>query len=1500
MRKESPDQLLYNPLDEHDACGVGFVADISGHASHNILVTALEALSNLRHRGAVDADGRTGDGAGVLTQLPTRFFRTEVERLGHRPDDEIAVGMFFLPREESMKSQCRRITERITERHGFVTLGWRLLPVDERVLGAKAISTAPTIEQMLVARGRVGKADFEATLYEVRREVEEQTSHIEGFYIPSFSSRTIVYKGLFVGTQLGPFYKDLGNPDFETALAVFHQRYSTNTFPNWSLAQPFRLLAHNGEINTISGNRNWIRARERAMSRSLESGKVMGARSVIWNKGSDSASLDNVLESLTMSGRDPLQSVMTLIPEAYERSDEMSANLRGFYDYAACLSEPWDGPAALAFSDGRVVGATLDRNGLRPARYALTSDGRVIVASEAGVIELDPSIVAHKGRLGPGQMIAVDTHLGILLTDDQIKQRAAARKPYADWVHRSMVVCPMLEDHRAVSFYDENTLFRRMRTFGYTLEDVDRILIPMMAEGKEPAGSMGDDTPLAFLSSKPRLLYSYFKQRFAQVTNPAIDPIRERLVMSLTTLLGPRGSLVEETPAHARLLKLSSPILSDATLDWLKQNSTGRFPCATLHAVDNAGEGESGLRRSLNALREQASEAIKGGFNVLVLSDLQSDESQAQIPMLLAMGAVHNHLIREGQRMGASLIAETGEARDDHHIACLIGCGANAVNPSLVFEVIAHEAGKRGLSVSDAVRNYRKALEDGLLKIMAKMGISTVASYCGSHAFEIVGIDGNLVEEYFTGAACRLGGVGLSDISRDAMRFRAAAREHCEPALEDAGFFRYRNGGEYHTFNPAVFRALHRTAKNGETKDYERYASEVLGRPPAALRDLIEFRRRDSVALDGVEPADNILARLSTSGMSLGALSKKAHETLAIAMNRLGAKSNSGEGGEDRSRFKQRPNGDLANSRIKQIASARFGVTPEYLVSADEIEIKIAQGSKPGEGGQLPGHKVTAEIAAIRHSVPGVALISPPPHHDIYSIEDLAQLIYDLKQINPQARVAVKLVSEAGIGTIAAGVAKAKADIIHISGHDGGTGASPLGSIKNAGTPWELGLAETQQVLVMNDLRGRVRLRVDGGLKTGRDVVIAAMLGAEEFGFATAAVVALGCVMARQCHLNTCPVGIATQDPALRRKFTGNPEMVVNFFRGLAEDIRQLLADLGFTSLDEIIGRSDLLLQKTDLLLPKTVNIDLAPMLRRADGDGSASLRFASAQPGKGLNPLQEKVELACSDAIRAGTTLAATFEIKNTDRTIGASVAGKIARIYGDAGLPDRTIDLTFVGSAGQSFGAFNIAGLRLTLIGEANDYVAKGMSGGEIVIRPPDNSRFDWSQNAIIGNTVMYGATGGSLFAAGRAGERFCVRNSGGLAVVEGVGDHGCEYMTAGAVVVLGEVGRNFAAGMTGGVAYSFDEHNNFQKRCNQELVELSALGEHESPMVRSLVERHYETTGSPRARHLLSAWESSRHLFWKVVTQAEAARHREAELPRVSVPAALERSASLAVAD
>jgi glutamate synthase (ferredoxin) len=1467
MKDDLPQRSLYDPGFEHDACGVGFVADLSGQPQHSILETAVQTLSNLAHRGAIDADGKTGDGAGLLTQIPRKLLLAEVERLTHtRPAaDQIAVGQLFLPRADlQAQSHCRKIVEQALERRGLACFGWRSVPVDIDALGSKALATAPAIEQVLIGRNRQPSEEYERALYLVRKEIEREAATVRGFYVASLSSRTIVYKGLFVAPQLKSFYLDLSDPKFETALAVIHQRYSTNTFPNWFLAQPFRMLAHNGEINTLAGNRNWMRARQADFPPEL--------KPVIWNEGSDSASLDNALELLERNGRDVLSAMMMIVPEAHENSTSMQASVRGFYDYAACLTESWDGPAAVAFSDGTIVGAALDRNGLRPARYVVTSDGLVVMASEAGAVELEPDTIIEKGRLGPGKIIAVDTTRGLLLKDEQIKTERAERKPYAEWVRRRMVVCPNALDLGNTAASDEADLTVRMKSFGYTLEDVKRIMEPMIADGKEPVGSMGDDTPLAALSTRPRMLYNYFKQRFAQVTNPAIDPIRERTVMSLETLIGPRGSLLEETPAHARLIKLHSPILTDSCIDWIRRTSLHGFSSVTVAALYGRRGGEQHLEQVLEGLCEQAAAAIDQGAEILILSDRGASEYQAPIPMLLAVSAVHHHLIREGKRMKVGLIAETGEAREDHHFACLIGYGANAVNPYLAFEIVAHEVAKRGMSRAGAIRNYKTAVENGLLKIMAKMGIATAASYTGAQVFEAIGLAGRVVERYFTGTPSRIEGVGIREIARDMLRFhRAAFAAHTGAQLEDAGYYRYRTGGEHHSFNPAVFRALHKFARTGDRKAFEDYSQLVAARPPVVLRDLLEFRAAEPVALEEVEPARLIVRRFSTSGMSHGALSREAHETLAVAANRIGARSNSGEGGEDPERFKPRADGDSANSRIKQVASARFGVTPAYLVSADELEIKISQGSKPGEGGQLPGHKVSVEIASIRHSVPGVTLISPPPHHDIYSIEDLAQLIYDLKQVNPRARIAVKLVSEAGVGTVAAGVAKAYADVIHISGHDGGTGASPLGSIKNAGAPWELGLAEAQQVLVLNNLRGRVRLRVDGGLKTGRDVVVAAMLGAEEFGFATAPLVSLGCVMARQCHLNTCPVGIASQTRELRERFAGKPEMVTQFFFAVAEEVREILARLGSRSLDEVVGRSDLLAQKADLVMPKGVGLDLLPVIAAPAPPDARPRRSAAARRDELESSLGERVFRDAAAAVACAKPLTLSYEIKNTHRAVGARLAGAIAHLYGDAGPGGVRIDLGFRGAAGQSFGAFTINGMRLTLVGEANDYVAKGMAGGEIVIRPPDEARFNWADNVIVGNTVMYGATGGRLFAAGRAGERFAVRNSGGEAVVEGVGDHGCEYMTAGTVVILGEAGRNFGAGMTGGAAYVLDVKGSFQRNCNHELIELEPLTRAaDVQVVQALIHRHQELTGSPLAREVLWRWDKYRSLFWKVVTE------------------------------
>ena len=1477
---------LYDPRFEHDSCGVGFVATTGGR-SHAIVARALEAVANLTHRGAVSADGKTGDGAGVLTQIPHRLFAPDLQRLGVRVarHTDLGVGMIFLPRESGRQARARAIIEETIIAEGLVLFGWRKVPVATSALGDEAARTRPQIEQVLIGRPeRLGAAEFERQLYLARNVIERRWTEagLEDAYIPSFSHHAVVYKGMFIAPQLPRFYPDLQDPQFETALAVFHQRYSTNTFPSWPLAQPFRLLAHNGEINTLWGNVNWMRARQADLRSPFWRERMADLLPVIQPGGSDSAMLDNVLDLVTHSGRDLLHAMMMLVPEAWESIAEMPAELRAFYEFHAGLSEPWDGPAALAFTDGRVVGATLDRNGLRPARYTITDDGLVVVASEVGVIDLDLERVVEKGRLGPGRMVAVDTAAGRILTNDTIKTERAARRPYGAWVSAGRVrleTVPRGEgadgpraDGAAPGTPERHlALLRALTAFGYSQEEATRILQPMWKDAVEPVWSMGDDTPLAVLSSRPRLLYNYVKQRFAQVTNPPIDPLRERLVMSLRTLVGGRGNFLEEGPEHARLIELPSPLLTNAQLADLRAIEGG---CSrTLPAVFPVAQGVEGLERAVIHLCDEAAYHVEEGTVLLVLSDRSVDAARVPIPMLLAVGAVHQELIRRGLRMRVSVIPETGEARDVHQVATLIGYGASAVNPYLVYEMIADEAARAGREATDALARYRKTIESGLLKVMSKMGISTVSSYHGAQVFEAVGLDHALVEFALTGTPSRLGGIGLAEIAEDVLARHGRAFGLASPqGLGDPGLFRFRKDGEYHAFHPHVVRTLHHLALSGSQDDYLAYAWEVTHRPPTAIRDLFEFRAETSLPVEEVEPVEEIVRRFVVSSMSHGSLSREAHETLAIAMNRLGAKSSSGEGGEDPARFAPRADGGWANSAVKQIASGRFGVTTAYLVAAHELEIKMAQGSKPGEGGQIPGSKVTEEIARIRRSQPGISLISPPPHHDIYSIEDLAQLIYDLKQGNPRARVSVKLVSEAGVGTVAAGVAKAYADTVHIAGCDGGTGASPLDSIKNAGVPWELGLAETQQTLVVNNLRGRVRVRVDGGMKTARDVVIAAMLGAEEFGFGSAAVVALGCVMARQCHLNTCPVGIATQRPDLRAKFPGTPERVINVFLTIAEDVRRILASLGRRAVSEVVGRADLLRVREDIPVPRAKRLVLNAILADPDPAGTRARRHVLERNDRPGEPFDDRILVEIGEDLAAGRPVDRTFPIRNVDRTAGARIASAIARNRGDAGLPDGTIILRFIGSAGQSFGAWCLSGMRLSLTGEANDYVGKGMTGGEIAITPPAALRPASFQHVIVGNTVLYGATGGRLFAAGRAGERFAVRNSGATAVVEGLGDHGCEYMTGGVVVVLGETGRNFGAGMTGGVAYVLDEYEAFERRFNPALVTIHRVGDAaEAAELRRLVDAHHQATGSPRAQAILEDWDRWIARFWKVAPSA-----------------------------
>ena len=1473
---------MYNNVNEKDACGVGFVANRLGSRSHEIIKMATQAVTNLTHRGAVAADAKTGDGAGILTQIPEKLFQKELEKLGVHLDsiNDMGVGMIFLPRhDEKALAQGRALVEKTLQQYGVPLLGWRSVPLDLSALGTKALETMPEIQQVLVGRPEQLADDaFERCLYLICKALEHRitAAGLDEFHIASFSHRTVVYKGLLVAPQLAQFYLDLKDSDFEAALAVFHQRYSTNTSSTWMLAQPFHTLAHNGEINTLMGNRNWMRAREADLQSPLWNEHIRKLVPIINEHGSDSMSLDSVLELLTHSDRDILHAMMCLIPEAYEQIPDMPDVLKACYEYLSCVSEPWDGPAAVAFTDGVVVGASLDRNGLRPARYKVTEDGTVVMGSEVGIIELDDSCVVEKGRLGPGQMIAVDTAEGKLLKDSEIKHRVAAQKPYAEWVQKGVVTLPTeKDDASATTDAVPEQLPMYQKAFGYMTEDVERFIKPMVTEAKEAVGSMGDDTPPAVISRHPRLLYTYFKQRFAQVTNPPIDSIRERLVMSLTTYLGRRYSLLTETEAHARLIRIPSPVLTNADLQVLWDLNIPDFQIATLSVCFSVSAGRQGLETALEALCQRASEAVDAGITLLVLSDKDVSPDSAPIPMALAVGAVHHHLIREGKRMRVSLIAETGDAREEHHFAVLIGYGAAAVNPYLALSTIvqlAEDDELAGLTAAEAIKTYKATVEKGILKIMAKMGISTVSSYRGAQIFEALGINATVIDKCFTGTTSRLSGIGFAEIAAETLHFHTKAFSGSEDdtSLEEAGYFRFRRNGEFHAFNPTVFKSLHKFVKAGKSEDYEEYVDAVESGEPSSLRDLVAFKPSTPIPIEEVEPAEDIVRRFTTGSMSFGALSRETHETLAIAMNRLGAKSGSGEGGESPTRFKEQPNGDLASSAIKQVASGRFGVTPTYLISAKELEIKMAQGSKPGEGGQIPGHKVTAEIASIRHSVPGVPLISPPPHHDIYSIEDLAQLIYDLKQANPQAKVAVKLVSEFLVGTIASGVAKGYADVIQVSGHEGGTGASPLSSIKNAGTPWELGLAETQRALVENELRDRVVLRADGGMRSGRDIVIAAMLGAEEYGFGTIAMVATGCVMARQCHLNTCPVGVATQDPALRAKYPGTPEMVINFMLGVANEVRAILANLGHRCLNDIIGHPELL-QPIDLAdYPKAATLDLSEILTPADPTGTQPRYHLQERNDREDIPLDDQILEDAAEAISQKISVELFYSIRNTHRTVGAKLSGEIARRYGDTGLPDRTIQCNFEGSAGQSFGAFCISGVQFVLTGEANDYVGKGMAGGELIIKPASTASFETSENAIIGNTVLYGATGGTLYAAGRVGERFCVRNSGATAVVEGVGDHGCEYMTAGTVVVIGETGRNFGAGMTGGTAYVLDEKQQFEQKFNPDWVKIEKVkSESDVKSLMALIQNHAAYTGSQHAENILTNWEAFLPHFWKVVT-------------------------------
>ncbi len=1478
-------QGLYDPAFEHDSCGVGFIADINGRPSHEIIRSGIQILVNLTHRGAVADDPETGDGAGIMIQVCDPFFRRVASGAGlELPENgKYAVGMVFLPMEEKDRSFCEKTLEQAVEEAGVKFIGWRDVPVNQKSLGRGAKASQPFVRQAFVS-DPIGAPDaFERRLYLARKIAENRVREWAGdrpirFHLPSFSSRTIVYKGLMLAHQVPLFYEELNDPDLISSLALVHQRYSTNTFPSWELAQPFRFLAHNGEINTLRGNINWMRAREATIESPLYGDDIRKLRPVIIPGGSDSMALDNMVEMLTNCGRSLPHSMMMLIPEAWGEKYQMSQDKRGFYEYHSILMEPWDGPAAIAFTDGRIIGGCLDRNGLRPARYIITTDDRIVMASEVGVLEFPPEKIRSKGRIGPGQMLIVDTVQKRIMYDPEIKAVISRLQPYRRWVQENRIELRGLFDCAMPVRPERETLTSRQMAFGYTDEDLNVILRPMAETGGEPVGSMGNDTPLAVLSDQPKLLFSYFKQLFAQVTNPAIDPIREQLVMSLMSYIGREANLLNETPRNAHLLKLSRPILTNDDLDKLKGNQDENFRTRTISILFDAALGVEGFKDTLEKCYAEAEKAVTDGYALIVLSDRGIGPDRAAVPSLLAVSAVHHHLIRVGLRTKIGLVIETGEAREVTHFAMLLAFGASAIIPHLAFETVADMAIsgklKSGTTVQDAVDHYIKAIEKGLLKIFSKMGISTVRSYRGAQMFEAVGIHEDVISSFFPGTASRIGGIRLEGIIEEVLsrhRYAFNRRNSATQMHVRSGEYNFRLDGEHHMWNPETIFLLQQATRRGDYgmyRDFSRLTND-RERKLQNLRSLFDFKKGQPVPLDEVEPVENIVRRFVSGAMSFGSISREVHETIAVAMNRLGGMSNSGEGGEDEERFKPLPNGDSRSSAIKQVASGRFGVTSYYLSNARDMQIKISQGSKPGEGGQLPGFKVDDNIARVRHSVPGVTLISPPPHHDIYSIEDLAQLIYDLKNANPRARVSVKLVAEVGVGTVAAGVAKARADVVVIAGDSGGTGASPLSSIKHAGIPWEIGLAETQQVLVMNNLRSRIRVQTDGQLKSGRDVVVAALLGAEEFGFATSCLVVLGCVMMRKCHLNTCPMGIATQDSRLREKYEGKPEYLENFFRFIAMEVREYMADLGFRRFDDMVGQMDMLATGTAIRHWKAAGVDLKRLLIPPDSSDGCSLRSSLSQPDILEGALDRELIEKARPALQQREKVTIRNCIRNVNRAVGTLLSGEISRRYGSIGLPPDTIRVELSGSAGQSFGAFLANGVALHLAGDANDYVGKGMSGGRIVIHPPEGSAFRAEENIIVGNVVLYGATGGWVYFCGRAGERFAIRNSGAYAVVEGVGDHGCEYMTGGVVVVLGNTGLNFAAGMSGGIAFVFDEQRLFDQRCNLDTVDLESVADEEDrALLNRMIEQHVRYTGSRLGRSILDNWHDKIHQFIKVM--------------------------------
>lgn len=1475
---------LYNPNTEHESCGVGYIADIKGNATHQTVSDAITILENMEHRGATGSDPNTGDGAGILIQIPDKFIRAECEYrdIELPPKGEYATGVIFLPKLPEDRHIIESMFEHVVNRTGQKFLGWRDVPRDNSEIGDTAKSVEPEMKQILIAIGKNTKPkDFEKALYIIRKQIWLNVSKTEitqknFFYICSLSNKILVYKGQLRAIQLRTYFKDLQNPDVESAIGLVHSRYSTNTFPTWSLAHPYRMIAHNGEINTLRGNVNKFNAREQQFKSKAFGDKLKSIYPIVAPSRSDSATFDNALELLVINGRSLPHALMMMIPEAWESDKNMDEKKKGFYRYHSSLMEPWDGPSSIAFTDGRYIGSILDRNGLRPARYWKTKDGRIIMASEAGTLPIKNSDIESKGRLQPGKIFIIDTEEGRIIEDDELKEKYTTQKPYAQWVKDYMLELSSLKKIEDKFDFSDDEIFTFQKAFGYTYEDIRTILIPMLENGIEATGSMGIDTPLAVLSEEPQLLFNYFKQLFAQVTNPPIDPIREEVIMGEEVLLGAEGNLLVETPEQAKRLAIPRPVITNSELEQIKRINDSKLKSITFSILFDKKDKLNGIKKKLKALFKEAEQSIEDGYTIIILSDRGVSKGKVAIPSLLAVSGLHHYLTRNGTRTLTSLIIETGEAREMHHFATLIGYGANVINPYFAFEIINNEIKKGNVDVKDyktAEKNYLKAIRKGLFKIISKMGISTIQSYCSAQIFEAIGLSEKLIKKYFTATPSRIGGIGIKILTEETLRRHAIAFPENEikgNILPTGGNYRWTSKGEYHQWNPDTIQILQQAVRTSSYSKFKEYSNLLNSKENnlSSIRGLLQFRKRKPIDIWEVEPAIKIVKRFATGAMSYGSISQEAHETLAIAMNRIGGYSNTGEGGEDKARFTKEKNGDWKRSRIKQVAQGRFGVSIEYLVNADQIQIKMAQGAKPGEGGQLPGHKVSEEIAKTRGTTPGVGLISPPPHHDIYSIEDLKQLIHDLKNANPDAEISVKLVSEVGVGTIAAGVAKGKADHILISGFDGGTGASPQTSIKNTGLPLELGLAETQQVLIMNNLRERVKIQADGQLKTGRDVVIAALLGADEFGFATSALVTMGCVLQRNCHLNTCSVGIATQEPELRKMFKGKPEHVINFFNFVAEEVREIMAEFGFKTFNEMIGRVDLLEMAEIKNHWKAKGLDVTTVLHRPDVPHNTLVRHAQNQDHELELALDNKLISACRKSLKHKKSVRFSVDINNTNRTVGTMLSSFIAKKYGMEGLPEDTIQIDFIGTAGQSFGAFLSHGITFYIEGDTNDYVGKGLSGGKIIVIPQEDSTFIPRENIVVGNVVLYGAIAGEMYIRGQAGERFAVRNSGAKAVVEGIGDHGCEYMTGGRVVVLGDVGKNFAAGMSGGIAYIWDKSSNFKKTYNSEMVELFNVEfDNDIAELKSLIEQHKNYTTSKVADKILSDWDNYLPQFIKV---------------------------------